>query len=85
MKHYTFDVVCSFSMQFTFTDQQVQQDADGNEGDFEPTDAALVLLAAELKEYLQQTYPADKVDIFTDSDSMLGVDIDSTGRSKKSS
>lgn len=83
MKHYTFNLTCSFTMQFTFTNQQVQRDADGGDGDVEPTDAALIQLEAEMKEYLQQAYPvADKVEIFADSDDLLGNDDGFTAQTK---
>jgi hypothetical protein len=79
VKHYTFNLTCSFTMQCTFTEQQVQQDADGGDGDVEPTDAALLQLEAEMKEYLQQVYlVADKVEIFADSEDLLGDDDDFT-------
>lgn len=76
MKHYTFNLVCSFTMQFTFPEREVQQDADGADGDVEPTDAALAQVETELKEHLQQIFPVDKVEIFADSDNLLGVDDD---------
>jgi hypothetical protein len=54
MKHYTFNVTCSFTMQFTFDAKGVERDPDGDYDDYEPTEAAIVQLQDELQEYLSQ-------------------------------
>ena len=56
MKRYTFNVTCSFSMQYTFTEHEVEPDEDGDVGDFEPIYSAQRLLAEELKEHLGQNF-----------------------------
>lgn len=74
MKHYTFKVVCSFTMQYTFTDEEVQQDAGGNDGDVEPTDEAQRQLENDLTECLGQNYALNgNVEVDADSDDLLGV------------
>ena len=78
MKHYTFVMTCSFGMQFTFTEHEVEPDTGGLEGDVVPTDDALLRLQAELKEYLGQSYSVEKMEVYSDSDALLGVDDDSS-------
>lgn len=73
VKHYTFRIACSFTMQFTFPEQGVEQDADGNDGDVMPTDEALERLRLELQEYFGEYAPVADVEAFADSDSLLGV------------
>ena len=74
MKHITFEVSCSFTMQYTFTEQEVQQDEEGNEGDVAPMDAAISQLEKELKEYIGNAYPdVCNVEVYTDAGDILGV------------
>lgn len=73
MKHYTFNMTCSFNMQYTFTDREVEPDTDGIKGDFEPTDEALFQLEAEIRKYLEQNYSAVNIQVSTVSDALLGV------------
>ena len=49
-KRYTFTVTCSFTMQHTFDESEIEPDPGGNETDVEPTDRALLALARELEE-----------------------------------
>ena len=72
--HYTFYVSCSFRMQYTFTEKEVQADPGGNEKDFEPTDEALRALEQDLADHLGQNYTVTDVQADADSDSLLGVD-----------
>lgn len=77
MKHYTFNVDCFFTMQFTFTEQEVQQDSEGAEGDVEPSDSALAQLEEEIKHFLSQSYGVENMEVYADSDALLGVVDDS--------
>ena len=72
-RHYTFNLLCSFRMQFTFTEKEVQPDPDGDEKDFEPTDEALRALEQEVAEHLGQNYAVSDVEVDADSDSLIGV------------
>jgi len=77
MKHYTFNVVCSFTMQFTFTESELQPDSDGSESDVEPSDMALIKLEQELRDFLSQHYYVKNVEVYADSDALLGIVNDS--------
>jgi hypothetical protein len=74
MKHYTFNFVCSFSLQFTVPEKDVEQEPSSPDGMFQPTEGALIRLQQELKEYLQGDYAVDNVEVYADSDSLLGTD-----------
>jgi hypothetical protein len=76
-KHYVFEVYCSFKMQYTFSEQEVQRDCGGDETDFEPTDKALEALQRELEEHLSSDYGCMDVHASADSDSLLAVEEDS--------
>jgi len=75
-RSYTFKVNCSFQIQYTFSEGEVQHDPDGNEEDFEPTNAALATLEQELEEHLLELYMVEDVDVnvSADSNSLLGID-----------
>ena len=73
-KLYTFSVQCSFAMQHTFTESEVEQDPEGKEGDVHPTDAALDALARDLATSLQGSYPVEEVHAEASSDEILGQD-----------
>lgn len=73
VNHYTFNVTCSFDMQFTFTERDVEQDSEGNTDDFVPTEEAMLQLEVELREHLEQKFGAANVEVYTDSDALLGV------------
>lgn len=77
MKHFTFNVVCSFTTQFTFTESEVQPDPDGSESDVEPSDLALIKLEQELRDFLSEHYYVVNVEIYADSDALLGIENDS--------
>ena len=76
MKRYTFNVVCSFAMQFTFSESEVQPDSEGSESDVEPSELALEKLEAELNDFLSQHYGVTKVEAYADSDALLGIEDD---------
>ncbi len=79
MKHYTFKVICSFSMQYTFTEDEVETDNDVGESCFEPTYTAQQRLAGELRELIGNHYALnDDIEICAESDDLLGVDDDSS-------
>jgi hypothetical protein len=71
--HYTFVVHVGFDMQYTFTRAEVQRDEDGGPRDFEPTDKALTDLQNEIREYIGGNYPVDEVEVYADSDDLLGI------------
>lgn len=73
-KHYTFRVVCSFTMQHTFTEDEMEPDPEGGEGDVVPTDEGMLALQRELEEHLRGDYVVDEVELDTDSDALLGVE-----------
>jgi hypothetical protein len=56
-KAYTFDVICSFDFQYTFTESEVKPDPEGHEGDFIPTDEAIAALEKELTKAIGYNYP----------------------------
>lgn len=73
MKHYTFNVVCSFTMQHTFTEPEVQSSEDGRTGDVEPTQEALSQLESELSNHMQNNFAIAEIQAFADSDALLGI------------
>ena len=73
-KHYTFNVRCSFSMQYTFTDDEVEPTEEGGESDVDPTSAALKAIERELQEHLSEQYGSiSELDVGADFDDLLGV------------
>ena len=66
-KRYTFTVACSFTMQHTLDESEIELDPDGNETDVEPTARALLALARELEGLLYTHYPVSDVDASSDS------------------
>lgn len=70
---YTFRVLVTFEMQYTFRSDEVECDPDGAANSLEPTDKALTGLGNELREYLSQNYAVDNVEVSSDSDFLLGV------------
>ena len=70
VKHYTFDVYCTFRMQFTFTESEVEPDADSGDGAVEPTDEAIKALELELQDYLGQNYLVEEIEASSDSDAI---------------
>jgi len=72
-KLFTYKVIVSFEMQFTFAESEVEQSDEGSDGDLSPTDAALESLEKELQECLGQNYYVEKIEARTDFDDLLGV------------
>jgi len=72
-KRYTFNVTCSFTMQHTCDESEIEPDPGGNETDVEPTDRALLALARGLEELLSTHYPVSDVDASSDSEMLLGT------------
>jgi hypothetical protein len=80
VKHYTYTVICSFSMQYTFTEDEVEEAEGGESGDFEPTEKAMIELQYELNEYLGNSYPISDLTVETEFDALLGInDMDDEG------
>lgn len=73
--HYTFKVYCSFDIQHTFAENEVQIDPDGDgENDFEPTEEALAALAEELAECLFNRCGPVNLKAVADSLTFIGAD-----------
>ena len=49
-KYYTYMISCSFKMQYTFTEKEVEQAEEGGEGDVDPTEDALMDLERTIKD-----------------------------------
>jgi hypothetical protein len=76
-KHFTYTVACSFEMQFTFSESEVEQSDEGAEGNMSPTDAALEALCHEIEEHLDEHFGAVKnVEAWADFDDLLGIEED---------
>jgi hypothetical protein len=76
-RHFTYMVACSFKMQFTFNESEVEQSDEGAEGDMSPTDAALAALCHEIEECLGEHFGGvDKMEACADFDDLLGVEDD---------
>lgn len=71
--NFTFKVFCSFEMEYTFSEDEVERDLNVRPEDADPTDAALEALERELGEHLSQLYPGIEVDASADSASLLAV------------
>jgi hypothetical protein len=72
-KSYTYQVHCTFTVQFTFSERAIKATEEGTEGDVDPTQEALDGLATELQEYLSQNYSVSDVQAHADFDDLLGV------------
>ncbi len=73
---YTFNVQCSFAVQYTFNDSEIEPDPDSDEGGIRPTEAALQALEGELYNALHQNHAVDNVMAWADSDCALGTSLD---------
>jgi hypothetical protein len=77
MKHYTYEVICSFTMQYTFTADEVEQGDGTDPGEFEPTETALAALREEVREHLQlEFFGVDDLNIEAETDNLLGIEDD---------
>jgi hypothetical protein len=72
-KSYTYSVTCSFTLQYTFTQDEVEQAEEGGEGDLDPTADALEKLAAEIGDCLAEQFTVSEVEAWADFDGLLGV------------
>ncbi len=73
-KFYTYTVTCSFEMQYTFREDQIEQAEEGREGDLDPTEQALEEVADEIRKCLEQQWGVTNVEAWADFDCLLGVD-----------
>lgn len=73
MKHHTFSVACSFTVQYTFTDSEVTADVEGGEDDIVPTASALAALQAGLETILSEAYAVSSLTVDAESDDLLGT------------
>ena len=70
---YTYLVTCSFRLQYSFGDSEVEQDPEGAAGDLQPTDKALRVLEKDLTETLRQDYCVTDLQVEAESDQLLGT------------
>jgi hypothetical protein len=70
---YTYDVVCTFSLQYSFRESEVEQDPEGAEGDLQPREDALTALENELTEVIMQNYVVTEMTAEAESDNLIGV------------
>ena len=73
-KIYTYRVLCSFELQYSFNESEVERDWDGDETDFSPTDEAISALEQELLQTLQNNYVVESVDARTEFSLILGAE-----------
>ena len=78
-KYYTYMISCSFKMQYTFTEKEVEQAEEGSEGDIDPTEDALMDLEKTIKDRLDPHWAVSDVEAWTDFDELLGVIDDDEG------
>jgi len=72
-KYYTYQMSCSFQMQYTFSQDELVKASEGDENDFEPSDGSLINLQNEMREYLSQKWSVSDVEVDAEFDSLLGV------------
>jgi len=72
---YTFNVRCTFEMQYTFAAADVTRHS-ADECDAEPTESAIRALGGELAATLNHKYGVTEVDVFTDPSCLVGSDED---------
>jgi hypothetical protein len=70
---YTYMVTCSFRLQYSFVESEVEQDPGGDEGELQPTDKALRVLEKDLTEILGQDYCVTDLQAKAESDQFLGT------------
>lgn len=67
--NHEFLVSCQMTIPYSFTDDEVIQQPDGNEGDLEPTEVALEAMAVKLVKHLRKEFKGiERVRLVTDSD-----------------
>lgn len=70
--HYTFRVTCTATLQFTFTDAEVQPVMEGDPADVEPMPDTLQRLKQELADYLGSDYAIDAVEVHAEAVDLIG-------------
>lgn len=70
---YTYMVTCSFRLQYSFVESEVEQDPEGAAGDIQPTNEALRVLEKDLSETLGQDYCVKELHAEAESDQLLGT------------
>ena len=73
-KSYTYRLICSFEMPYSFSEDEVIEADGGDENDLDPTDEVLINLQNELKEHLLEKWSVEKVDVDADFDDLLGIE-----------
>jgi hypothetical protein len=74
-KTYTFNVKCSFALQFSLNQSEVEQDSEGGEGDVCPTSKALRSLEKEFTEALGAAFSIDTIEAYADFDDLIAVEV----------
>jgi hypothetical protein len=72
---YTFNVRCTFEMQYTFATYGVTRHSD-DECDVEPTESAMRALGGKLAATLNHDYGITEVDVYTDPSQLVGREED---------
>lgn len=72
-KIYTYDVTCSFDLEYSFTESEIIQDPEGGEGDFIPTDEAINDLENRLKEVIGNDFYISNLQADVESEQLLGI------------
>jgi hypothetical protein len=75
-KIYTYDVICSFNLQYSFTESEVEPDPEGGKSDFIPTDEAIRNLEKVLTEAIGFNFSVTNLQADVESDQLLGIIID---------
>lgn len=70
---FTYCVHCSFEIEHVFDEAEVEQDSEGGEGDFSPTEAALKALEKEFTELLGYDHVVTSFEAVACFDDLLGV------------
>lgn len=76
MKTYTFELLATVRVTYSFSESEVLQEPGGGEDEVVPTDAALGELEQSLLETLGQNYAVEAVGIDVSSDDLQGVSVD---------
>ncbi len=73
-KSYTYRLICSFEMPYSFSEDEVIEAGEGGKNDLEPIDDVLINLQNELKLHLLKKWSVEKVDVDADFDDLLGIE-----------
>jgi len=72
-KIYTFRVQCSFELEYSFTEDEVERDPGGSEEDFNPKEDAILTLEKNLREALEANYHVTSLEAYAESDELIGI------------